>query len=72
MEDAVDVLWLIGRKALCIISGLETGDARDVLGCDGGWVLLHCSMALRIWFFDSIELIHCEKKQQNLFVPQQI
>lgn len=63
IDVAADALWLIGRNALGIISGLETGEARDAPNCDGCWVLLHCSMALRVSFLDSIERSN-EKKNK--------
>lgn len=42
---------VIGRNALVIISGLDTGESRAaivvvVVGVVGGWDLLHCSIAL--------------------------
>lgn len=43
-------VWLIGRKALWMISGLDTGDERLAVDCDGACVLLHCSIALRKQF----------------------
>lgn len=60
------MLWLIGRNALVIISGLETGDARDEVSCDDCCVLLHCSMALRDFHF-AIRLSDQTKKKITCF-----
>lgn len=59
-------VWLIGRNALWMISGLETGDDRLVVDCDGACVLLHCSIALRKRI-----LIHgCSKKSGSSYLSR--